>query len=184
MIQHLPKPFPRDKAVSRSINRVTESHIICRHAFSYCSSRASRLKKPACNLLPCPNLGKRAVILARKIDFLRFFVRRFLMSNFFMLVLGLPKGYCGQRIANERGRQVPHKKLPPVVPLVFLFWGNAPRHLRSELIRKQDHIDLHETRFPSPQSKHQAQQKVENRPQKRPVYAPSYPPPPSAPHLG
>jgi hypothetical protein len=36
-----------------------------------------------------------------------------------MLVLGLPKGYRGQKIAKERRRLVPHKKLPPFVPLVF-----------------------------------------------------------------
>jgi hypothetical protein len=62
-----------------------------------------------------------------------------------MLVLDLPKGYCEQRIATESARPGPHKKLQPVVPLVFLFWGTAPHHLRSELIRKQDYIDPHQT---------------------------------------
>jgi hypothetical protein len=36
-----------------------------------------------------------------------------------MLVLGLPKGFRGQRIAKEKRRLDRHKKLPPVDPLVF-----------------------------------------------------------------
>ena len=103
MIQHLPKPVARNKAMSRSINRVTKSHVIRRHAFRHRASRTSRLKKPACNLLPSPNLGKRAVILTRKIDLLGFFVRRLLMNNSFharaRLTQGLP------RTENRQGKK-------------------------------------------------------------------------------
>ena len=103
VFQHFFQTFARDKTVGRPIDRITEGHVIGRHALGHCAGRPARLKKPTCHLLPRSNLRNRAVVASGEINLPGLFVRREDMRKFIHALARLTQGF--PRIENRHGKR-------------------------------------------------------------------------------
>src|ERR1043166_845262 len=68
VIEHGEQALAAHITIGRSVNRVTESHVVGRDRFRDRAGRAADVKKSACDLLTGADLGKRAVLLRVQID--------------------------------------------------------------------------------------------------------------------
>ena len=93
MIQHLPQTLPRNKPMRRPVNRITEGHVIGRHAFGNGPGGSSSLKKPARHLLPRPNLRNRPVVEPGMINLPCFLLWRQNVKVFFHTRARLTQGF-------------------------------------------------------------------------------------------
>src|SRR4030095_2123836 len=127
MIEHRVQPHSADVAITRSINRVTESHVVGRHRLRDRSRRAANVEKSPRDLLTGADFRKRPVLLPIEINFERFPVRPDIHLRFhsnsssdlrLALTLALAQHVLNEQFATRkwRGVAVSSGRLPMRTP--------------------------------------------------------------------
>src|SRR5437762_6245617 len=115
MIEHRPETDAADISVGRSINRVAEGHVVCRHRLCDCARGAADKKEPARHFLAGANFREGTVTFGVEINLERLLVRSDIHLGFHNFqdvgIYGLLNRRVGNAVIPSPNRVIPLRSL-------------------------------------------------------------------------